>query len=297
MAHFKIKKIFSFLSFYLVSDELYRKYLFKKNLGKSLNLRDPQTFNEKINARILYDRNPIYTKLADKLLVRDYVKEKIGEKYLVNILGYYKTPIEIPYESLPKKFVLKCNHDAGSTIICTDKRNFNKKLANKKLRSSLRKSMYYRTREWHYKNITPMILCEEYLDIFNSTHQQIQPEDYKIHCFHGKPEFLEIQFSRYGNERFINIYNTQWELLPFLMGYKNAPTKIPAPTQLHELLDLAKKLSAEFDYCRVDFYLANNKIYFGEMTFTPCNGIDKFIPYEWDYKFGEKWKFSLGSKE
>lgn len=149
--------------------------------------------------------------------------------------------------------------------------------------------MYYKTREKHYKNIPAMILCEEYIDIFSAESISPQPEDYKIHCFHGKPEYLEIQFSRFSNERHINIYDKNWNLQPFLMGYKNTSFEVPKPKKLEEMLQLAEKLSSEFEYCRVDFYLVNDQIFFGEITFTPCNGMDQFIPYEWDYKFGEKW--------
>ncbi|HCR4050152.1 TPA: glycosyltransferase, partial [Proteus mirabilis] len=116
-----IKNSLKYLSYYLIPDKLYRKILFKKSTGKNLNLKNPKSFNEKINARILYDENPMYTKLADKYLVRDYVKEKIGDSYLINLLGHYSSPSEINYDILPNKFVLKCNHDAGSVIIIKDK--------------------------------------------------------------------------------------------------------------------------------------------------------------------------------
>lgn len=284
-----IKNSLKYLSYYLIPDKLYRKILFKRSTGKNLNLKNPKSFNEKINARILYDENPIYTKLADKYLVRDYVKEKIGDSYLINLLGYYSSPSEINYDILPTQFVLKCNHDAGSVIIVKDKNVINKDIIYKKLKKSLKYNMYYKTREKHYKNIPAIILCEEYIDIFSSESNIPQPEDYKIHCFHGKPEYLEIQFSRFSNERYINIYDKDWNLQPFLMGYQNTLFEVPKPQKLEEMLQLAEKLSSDFEYCRVDFYLVNDQIFFGEITFTPCNGMDQFIPYEWDYKFGEKW--------
>ncbi|PHM58631.1 ATP-grasp fold amidoligase family protein [Xenorhabdus sp. KK7.4] len=288
-----IKRISNIYKFYFVSDENYRRDLFRKKFKKDMNLDNPQTFNEKINYRILKDKNPLYTKLADKLQVREYVKKTIGEEYLIKLLGCYKNTNDIKYKSLPDRFVLKCNHDAGSVIICKEKKSFNYKKANKKLNFHLKNDMYKRTREWHYKNIQPQIICEEYLDIFGNSDDAFLPEDYKLHCFGGKVEFFEVQFNRFGKERFINIYDRDWKLQPFTMGYKNASFSLDKPSKLSELIYLAEMLSRELDYCRVDFYIVNDVIYFGEITFTPCNGLDVITPEIWDYKLGQKWNLIL----
>lgn len=272
-----------------IPDLLYRKFIYKKNTGRKLNLTPPKTFNEKINYRILYDRKNIYTELADKIKVRKYVEEKIGNKYLIKCINTYTDTVSININELPDKFVLKCNHDAGSVIICKNKNDFNKKEAFEKLNAALKENMYDKTREWHYKNIPPKIICEEYIEIFNNDHNTLQPEDYKIHCFHGIVQFLEIQFQRFDERRYINIYDRKWNLLPFLMGYQNTPMDIPKPNKLEEIILLAEVLSKDFDYCRVDFYISKDRIYFGEITFTPCNGMDKFIPNEWDRKIGDLW--------
>ncbi|HCU0192420.1 glycosyltransferase [Proteus mirabilis] len=273
----------------LIPDIWYRKYIYKKTTGKKLNLNPPVTFNEKINYRILYDRKKIYTELADKITVRDYVKHKIGDKYLIKLIDIFDNTNSININKLPNKFVLKCNHDAGSVIICEDKTKFNFDNAFKRLEHALKHNMYSKTREWHYKNIKPKIICEEYIDIFSSEGEKYQPEDYKIHCFHGTPQILEIQFQRFNESRHINIYDTKWNLLPFLMGFPNTPYDVPKPINLDKLLILSTKLSKDFDYCRVDFYIAKGKIFFGEMTFTPCNGLDTFNPTEWDEKIGKLW--------
>ncbi|MBC8952966.1 ATP-grasp fold amidoligase family protein [Xenorhabdus sp. PB62.4] len=287
------KNILNTINFHFVSDEKYRRKLFRKKFKKELNLNDPQTFNEKVNYRILMDRNPLYTELADKLKVREYVKRTIGEKYLIKLLGFYENTKDIEYDCFPDKFVLKCNHDAGSVIICKNKSLFDYKKANKKINFHLKNDMYKRTREWHYKNIQPKVICEEYLDIFGEENNNFLPEDYKLHCFGGRVEFFEIQFNRFGKERFINVYDREWVLQPFVMGCKNTNFKLEKPRKLKELIYLAEKLSNGFDYCRVDFYLLGDTIYFGEITFTPCNGLDLILPEEWDYKLGQKWHLTL----
>ncbi|HDS8344728.1 TPA: glycosyltransferase, partial [Proteus mirabilis] len=268
---------------------LYRKYIFKRKYKRKLNLKKPTSFNEKIHYRILNDHNPIYTKLADKLLVRDYVREKIGEKYLIKLINHYNTPSEINFNTLPKSFVLKCNHDVGSVMIINDKSKINEKAIKKKLKIALKNNIYYQNREWHYKNIKPKIICEELINIFPHNKKNY-PEDYKIHCFNGIPRYIELQFSRFSHDRRINIYDFNWNLQPFLMGYKNTNESIEKPKKLQEIYNISKTLSADFDYCRVDFYITpDDSIYFGELTFTPCNGMDDFYPNEWDYLFGKEW--------
>ena len=274
---------------YLIeNDEKYRKRIFKQHYGRPLNIEDPVTFNEKIHVRTLKQRNALFTQLADKLAVRDYVTEKIGDEYLIKLYGYYDSVDDIDYDSLPNKFVLKCNHDSGSVTLCHDKNTFNKEIGNKKLSHFLKKNLYKISREWQYKDIKPKIICEEFLDIFPDGNE-IKPEDYKFHCFNGKVEYAEIQFDRFGSERKINVYDRDWNLMPFLMGYKNTDFLVEKPCRLDDLVRLAEKLSNGIDYCRVDFYLIKNRIVFGEITFTPCNGLDNFYPESWDYEFGKKW--------
>lgn len=279
------------INYFLKDDETFIRERYKNVFERELNLENPKTFNEKIQWRILKDKKDIYTNLADKYLVREYVKKKIGKEYLVKILGVYEKAEDIDYDKLPNKFVLKCNHDAGSTIICKDKLSFNKKEANKKLNFFLKRNFYYMTREWHYKNIKPLIICEEYIEIFKKDrNENLLPEDYKFHCFKGKIEIIEVQFERYGGKRKINVYDSEWNLLDFIMGYPNADYKIKKPLNFNKTKELSEKLSSDFDYCRVDFYLVEDKIYFGEITFTPCSGLDKYEPIEWDYKLGEMWE-------
>ena len=269
-------------------DRVYLKNKFIRNLGYQPNFRHPMSLNEKINARMLFDRDPIYTRLADKISVREYVKEKIGEKYLVKILNTYRHPNEIELNTLPNRFVLKCNHDSGSTIICLDKSQFDLEMAKKKLNFHLKRNLYHVTREWHYKNISAQIICEEYIDLFDTQCPMI-PTTCRIHCFHGQPHYAEIDISDTKGCEYINVYDTQWQLQPFTLEDPNTPEYIEKPLQFDNMLTLAKKLSIGVAYCRVDFLMSETTLLFSEMTFTPNAGRIPIKPKEWDYKLGELW--------
>lgn len=274
---------------YFISDEKYIRIKYKLKFKKNLNLKNPQTFTEKIQWRILNDKNDIYTELTDKLLVRKYIEEKIGKEYLIKLLGVYEKVEDIDYEKLPNKFVLKCNHDSGSVIICKDKLTFNKKESNKKLEFFLKKNYYYQTREIHYKNIKPLIICEEFLEENNEA-----PIDYKYHCIHNNIEFIQVDIGRFNNhER--NNFDKNWKLSAFIFGpkeykFNNNFKRLEKPKSFKKMKELAIKVSKDFDYCRVDFYEVNGKVYFGEITFTPGGGMEVFSPIEWDCKLGKLWK-------
>lgn len=263
---------------YIISDELYIKIKFKKTFRRNLNLDNPQTFNEKIQWRILKERKSEYTEFADKYLVRDYIKDKIGEQYLIKLLGVYSSSKDIDYEKLPNKFVLKCNHDSGSVVICKDKATLDKKSVNHKLDFYLKKNFYYQTREWHYKDIKPKIICEELLEDIKELY------DYKFHCFEGKVEIIQVaNNSHTGN----NMYTKEWELLPFTYLNKNYDG-VQKPKNIKEMIRIAEKLAEDFNYVRIDLYESNSKIYFGEITFTSNGGFGKFNPESWDYYYGKK---------
>lgn len=268
------------LKSYIVSDEKYYKKKYKEKYGRELelDLNKIETFNERLIYRILNERKEIYTKLADKYLVREYVKEKIGEKYLIKLFGVYDNVDEINYDILPNEFVLKCNHNSGTVIICEDKKNLDINMVNEKLEGALAQNFYYVTREWHYKNIIPKIICEEKLKDIT---------DYKFHCFGGKVEYIEAIYGRFTDKRF-NVYNKNWELQPFTIGRPNTDDLKEKPLNFNEMIEVAEKLSAEFDYCRVDLYNNSGEIKFGEITFTPASGLDD-LPIEYDKKLKKIW--------
>lgn len=264
----------------LTSDKKYFEKIYENKFQKKLNLANPKTFNEKVIKRILFNKNLKYTQLTDKYLVRDYVKEKIGEKYLIKLYGIYKNVDEIEYENFPKEFVLKCNHDSGSVFICKDKEEFDLKRVKQELKFYLKRNFYYVTREWHYKNIKPLIICEEKLKDIT---------DYKFHCFSGKVNHVEVIFNRFNDKRF-NLYDRNWKLLPYkISGCKNTDSNIEKPQNFEKMLKIAEKLSKEFNYCRIDLYNNKGEIKFGEITFTPASGLDE-LPEELDLYLGSLWK-------
>lgn len=273
------------IMYLFINDENFLKKRYKKIFDRKLDINFPQTYNEKIQWRILKDRNKIYTYLADKYKVREYVKEKIGEEYLIKLLGVYSKAEDIPYEDLPNKFVMKCNHDSGSVLICKDKKKINIKKINRKMNFFLKRNFYYLTREWHYKNISPLIICEELLEEKGEL-----PIDYKFHIFNKNKKtkiYIQCVDIDKQNKRKRIFLEEDWKKAPFNYKYNRLEEIPQKPYNLELMLKLAKQLAENFSYVRVDFYEINKKIYFGELTFTPGAGLERISPMEWDYKLGE----------
>ncbi len=264
-------------------DRTYIRMLYYVRLGKKCDLSCPKSFNEKLNWMKLYDRNPLYTKMADKLAVRDIVKEKLGEEYLIPLIGSWKKTADIDTGSLPEQFVLKCTHDSASVVICKDKKSFDFEEAFRKLEKSLSTNYFYPAREWVYKDIPPRIVAEEYMTDESGT----ELKDYKIFCFNGKPELIQVDFGRFTHhER--NLYSTDWELLKETFEYPGNPEHlIERPENLEEMLSFAAKLSEGIPSVRTDFYSIRGKTYFGEITFYQEGGFGHFSSEEFENKLGE----------
>lgn len=276
----------------LIPDKLFLKIKFKYHIGKKLNLKNPQTFNEKLQWLKLYDRNPLYTKLVDKYEVRKYIAETIGEEYLIPLIGIYNSIEEINWNSLPNKFVLKCTHGSGANIICSDKSKLDIEDAKIKLKKWMQRNWYWYGREWPYKNVKPRIVCEKYMVDESGT----ELKDYKIFCFNGEPKLIQVDYNRFsGHKR--NLYDINWNYLPVSIKYPSYPNIIiTKPKKLKEMLELARLLSKDYPHVRVDFYYVNNKIYFGEMTFYHGSGFEKFIPKEFEFKMGNLLKLPFENK-
>lgn len=268
-----------------ISDKMYLKIIYRGHMGKRLNLIAPKTYNEKLQWLKLYDHNPIYSQLVDKYRVRDYVEKKIGGQYLIPLLGVWKSADEIDFDALPAKFVLKCNHDTGSVIVCRDKRHFDINAAREKLTFCLANGTYWTTREWPYKNIEPCIIAEEYME--DSTSHDLR--DYKFFCFNGLPKAMFIATERLNPEKptAFDFFDMQFNHLPIKQGHPNADMIPQKPVNFVKMIDLAKVLSEGFPHVRVDFYEVDGRVYFGELTFYHFSGVEPFHPAEWDVKFGE----------
>ena len=256
---------------------------FEEQVGYKPNIDNPKTFNEKMQWLKLYNQNSLLTKYADKYLVRNYIKEKIGEEYLIPLIGVYNNPDEIDFSALPNQFVLKVNWGSGQNIIVKDKSQLNIEETKTKLNEWLepRSNHYFYSFEWSYKNIKPKIICEKYIQQLNN-----DLYDYKFMCYNGKVKNLFVVSNR-KNNLYVDFYDINWNKLPFERKYKNSPNKIEKPDNLDKLIKLAEILGKDFQFARVDFYNVNNQIYFSEVTFYPGNGMEAFEPIEWDYELGK----------
>lgn len=268
-----------------------RRYI--RDYGYCPDLINPILFSEKIAARIVFDKNPLHTKLADKLAVRDYITEKIGAQYCVPLLGTYNYYNEIDFEILPDTFVIKCSHDSGSSVICTSKADFDYNMAKYKINYALHTNMYCKSGELHYKKIQPKILIEEYLSLLGNYSEKEVPVLFRLHCFDGQVHYIETEIKSVNGKDFINIYDRDWNLQPFELEYPRLDVHIVKPSNLDEALLVAQRLSLGIDYCRVDLYMSYEFLYFSEMTFTPSNGNFKIYPKTWDSIWGDKWNLSI----
>lgn len=275
-------------------DKAFIEYVYFSTFKKKINLKNPQTFNEKLQWLKLHDHNILYTYMVDKYKVKEYVSNIIGNKYIVDTLGTYNKFNEINFDILPNKFVIKTTHDSGGIVIVKDKRKINIRKVKRKINKHLRKNYYYHSREWPYKNVKPKIIIEKYIEDNNDK----ELRDYKFFCFNGKVKFFKVDFDRFTNHH-ANYYDVELNLLPF--GEKNylpdREKKIIIPDNINEMIDLAEKLSKNITFVRVDFYNVNGKIYFGEMTFYPASGFGKFEPDEWDEKIGDMLELPIKSEE
>jgi hypothetical protein len=263
-------------------DEL--KEWFLKLTGEVIDLEHPVTFNEKIQWLKLYDNTPIKARLADKYRVRSWIAEKIGEKYLIPLLGVWENFDQIDFNALPDKFVLKANNGCGRNLIIKDKRNIEIKKIKKKIdRWMSNNYAFSHGFELQYKDIPPKVIAEEYIE--NSAGDLY---DYKVHCFSGEPRYIQFIKGRFTNAEEI-FYNEKWEITDFVKkGRQILASTEKKPEQLEEMLSISRVLSEGFIYVRIDFYLLpSHNIYFGEMTFTPGSGTFKWNPPEANLKLGE----------
>ena len=253
-------------------------------MHKELNIKNPQTFTEKLQWLKLYDRNPLYTKMADKYEVKQYIKNVLGEDYVIPIVGGpWKHFSEIDFDKLPNQFVLKNTHDSGGVIICNDKDAFNKEEAWKKLEYSLKHNYFYYNREWPYKNIEPRIIAEQYMEELGRGSLL----DYKLHCFNGKVKVILVCLDRDDENGIKKVfYDHDWNKLDLRRPNISNDSDIERPVHLCKMIEFAERLSRNIPFVRVDFYDINGKLFFGEMTFFPSGGMVGFVPEKWDKILG-----------
>lgn len=276
-----------------MGDKAYLKLSFRARMGYPLNLKNPRTFSEKLQWLKLYDRNPLYTTLVDKYAVRRYIAEKIGEEYLIPLVGGpWDSAEEIDFDALPEQFVLKCNHNSGGVIICRDKSSFDRAAAVRRLDEDLKKNYYLEGREWPYKNVKPCIIAEKYME-----DESGELRDYKFYCFNGVPKYSLITTDRLSPDMptCYTYFDMDFNMLPFFNSGPHARELLSKPDKYDHMKSLAQLLSVEMLHVRVDFYQVGGQIYFGELTFFDSSGMAAFEPQEWDWIIGG-W-LELPSKE
>ena len=253
---------------------------YHRRTGKALDLANPQTLCEKIQWCKLYDSTPAKTRLADKYLVREWVAEQIGAEYLTPLFGTWESFEAIDFDALPDRFVLKANHGSHWNMVVNDKTKLDRAMAKQKFERWLDTNYaFFMGFELQYKNIPPRIIAEQNLNTGDVLHE------YKILCFDGEPRFLWDDAPRFRNGC-RNVYDANWNVMPFTVNYPSSPDLDPKPRNLATLISIARKLSRGFCHVRVDLYETEGKIYFGEMTFTPGSGLWKIDAPEWDLELG-----------
>lgn len=275
----------------ILSDKAYIKLMFRIRVGHRLNLKNPQSFNEKLQWLKLYDRKDIYTDMVDKYKVREIIKERIGEEYLIPLLGVYDHFDDINFDKLPNQFVIKCNHDSGSVVICKDKKTFDYDVAKEKIEKALKRDYYLNGREWPYKNVERKIVVEEYIHGLDDA----DVRDYKFFMFNGKLAYILVCSDRFKSLKF-TFFDKNIKFMNCRQSNAEYDKSIKLPKNYKKMIELAEKLSIETIQVRVDFYNIEGKIYFGELTFFDSSGYAKFTPEEWDYKLGKMLKLPINKK-
>ncbi len=268
-----------------MDDEAYLKRFYRARFGRELHLNPPVTMNEKIQWLKLHDRDEAHVRLVDKVTVRDFVSEKIGEAYLVEQLGVWKCAEEIDFGKLPERFVLKCTHNSGGVIVCKDKSKLDQKATVKKLGAQLKKNYYAQGREWLYKNIPPRVVAEAFIG--NASGEL--PDDYKFFCFDGVVRAVCVCTNRSGKHADYYFFDRDFQRFPLNEATANMPDGlvIAKPQRYEEMMRVAETLASGIRHVRVDLYDTPDGIKFGEMTFFDQSGFADDYVGEGDRIMGE----------
>ena len=264
-----------------VPDEVYLKIIYRIKVGKKLDLTSPKTYTEKLQWLKLYDRKPVYTTMVDKYAAKQYIASIVGEEYVIPTLGVWEDFDSIDFNTLPDKFVLKCTHDSGGLVMCTNKALLDIDNARSKIEKSLKTNFYWVGREWPYKNVKPQIIAEKYM----TSEDEECLTDYKFFCFNGEPRIIYVSKDKSANPT-TDFFDDNGHILPIRMRDPNSDNPPKLPKQFDDMKRIARKLSKGMRHLRVDFYIVDEKIYVGELTFYHNGGFSEVKPEEWNYKMG-----------
>ena len=284
-----IKKIYnSFLD--MLPDYAAVNFMYFCHFRQLPNLKHPKTLNEKIAWRKLYQCNPQFTSFADKIIVKDEIAKIIGEQHIIETLWTGCDPEEIPFDALTLPYVIKVNHSNGGNIFIRTAKDIERNKIIASLRKQLRFSYHRKFREWAYASIPRSGIVEKMIEMPSGD----APEDYKFFVYHGRSHFIQVDFDRFKAHK-RNLYDRDWNLLAARLIYPATAKAISKPVNLDKMIEIAEEIGSNFDFVRVDLYAPAGDILFGEVTFYPGAGIEKFVPQEWDYKFGEPWEIDTSS--
>lgn len=273
----------------IVSDETFLKVLFKIKVGYWPNLKQPKSYNEKIQWLKLNYKQPEYTQMVDKIAAKKYVARIIGDKYIIPTIGIWNDIHEIDWDKLPSRFVLKASHDSGGVVVCKDKSKLDISEAKALLSGAGKKDYAKYNKEYVYHDVPHRFIAEKYME----DESGFELKDYKIFCCDGVPKYLFVATGRQQHDTRFDFYDCNFNHLPVLNGHPNADVWPAKPKNFEEMLEVAAKLSKGMPEVRVDLYNINGRIYFGELTFFHWSGLTPYEPREWDYKFGETIKLPI----
>ena len=264
----------------MMSDRLRLEMKYLYRMHDHLDLDHPVTFNEKLQWLKLYDRNPKYTMMVDKYLVKDYISQTLGEGHVIPTLAVYQSADEIDFDALPNQFVMKCTHDSGGSYLCKDKSTFDFEKVKSILTKNLRTNNYNVAREWPYKNVPHRIIIDRLLD----DHTGDVLRDYKFWCFNGVPTYMYCTVK--DKKIYENFYDMDFKPVDINHGFERTVPEYVKPNNFERMIELATVLSKDIPFVRIDFFNVNGRLYFGECTFYDWAGLRPFVNEEWDYKLG-----------
>ncbi len=273
-----------------ISPKLTTRLMYLYNFRKVLNLKNPKGINEKLQYLKLkeYYENSVVTQCVDKYLVRDYLEKKGYGELLPDLLGggYEKAEdLRKDWDTFPNKLVIKCNHGCAYNILITDKSKVNLDEVVTQLDVWMAEDFWKVYCEPQYKDVPKRIIVEEYLadDI----------QTYKFYCFNGSPEVVYVSSNGENGEKdlYLDYFDMEWNWLPITLDtHQHVKGEIAKPKNFGKMIQLAKELSVDFPFVRVDLYNVNGEIYFSELTFIPTGGMMKLHPESIIDEWGKKLK-------
>lgn len=251
--------------------------------GRWSLFRDPQTFSERLRAYKLGARDPMLTRTADKLAVREYVSERIGEGYLIPLVGSVSNPRELQRLELPDAFVIKASHGNNATLLVPDRSELDMDAAERITSQWLEDNWYRYNKEWAYRDIPPRLVVEKFIG--SDGHP---PPDYKFFCFHGEPRLVQVDTARFEDHR-RDLFDVTWRAIEVEYTYPPADETPAPPGNLAEMLTVARELASGFEFVRVDLYCWSDGVLFGELTHYPDGGMKRFSSDAFDRALGAVW--------